>query len=165
MASELNPPHGAPVEQFLSALHDGDVERVRSLLEEHAEVRAAVNAPIGDFDSRPVAAAKKNLPLLDVLLAHGADLNLKSAWWAGGFGLLEYGCTPEQAAPLIARGAIVDVFAAAHLGMFDRLRELVDARPVARSRPRRRRQDAAALRAHGRDRAIPDRPRRRPRRA
>ena len=72
---------------------------------------------------------KKNLPLLDVLLAYGADLNLKSAWWAGGFGLLEYDCTPEEAAPLIERGAIVDVFAAAHLGMFDRLRELVDRDP------------------------------------
>jgi hypothetical protein len=31
-------------------------------------------------------AAARNLPLLDLLLAHGADLNLKTAWWAGGFG-------------------------------------------------------------------------------
>ena len=112
-----------------TALRDGDVERVRELLAEHAEVRAAVNEPIGPFDSRPVAMVKKNLPLLDVLLAHGADLNLKSDWWAGGFGLLEYDCTPEEAAPLIERGAVVDVWAAAHLGMFDRLRELVDADP------------------------------------
>jgi ankyrin repeat protein len=118
-----------PVERFLIALHQGDVDRVRTLLEEHAEVRAAVNTPISYFDSRPVARATKNLPLLDVLLAHGADLNLKSAWWAGGFGLLESGCTPEEAAPLIARGAVVDVFAAAHLGMFDRLRQLVDRDP------------------------------------
>ena len=118
-----------PVERFLAALHEGDVEQVRGLLDEHAEVRAAVNAPIGHFNGRPVAAAKKNLPLLDVLLAHGADLNLKSDWWAGGFGLLEYDCTPEEAAPLIERGAVVDVFAAAHLGMFERLRELVDRDP------------------------------------
>ena len=118
-----------PVEWFRIALCDGDVARVRALLEQHAEVRAAVNEPIGHFDSRPVARAKKNLPLLDVLLAYGADLNLKSAWWAGGFGLLEYDCTPEEAAPLIERGAVVDVFAAAHLGMFDRLRALVDREP------------------------------------
>ncbi len=119
-----------PVEQFLIALHNGDAERVRELLERHAEVRAAVNEPISHFDSRPVARATKNLLLLDVLLQYGADLNLKSAWWAGGFGLLEYDCTPEEAAPLIARGAVVDVFAAAHLGMFDRLRELVDREPA-----------------------------------
>jgi ankyrin repeat protein len=118
-----------PVEQFLSALHAGDVARVRTLLETHAEVRAAVNEPISHFNSRPVARATKNLPLLDLLLSYGADLNLKSTWWAGGFGLLESGITPEEAAPLIARGATVDVFAAAHLGMFDRLRELVDAAP------------------------------------
>jgi hypothetical protein len=118
-----------PVERFLGALHDDDVACVRELLDEHAEVRAAVNEPISHFDSRPVARAKKNLPMLDVLLAHGANLNLKSAWWAGGFGLLEYDCTPEEAAPLIARGAVVDVFAAAHLGMFDRLRDLVLAEP------------------------------------
>lgn len=120
---------GTPVEQFVAALHAGDVESVRTLLEEHAEVRAAVNAPVSWFDSRPVARATKNLPLLDVLLAHGADLNLKSEWWAGGFGILETDLTPEQARPLIERGARIDVFAAAHLGMFDRLRELIDGDP------------------------------------
>ena len=112
------------------ALHAGDVERVRTLLEDHADVRAAVNEPISYFNSRPVARATKNLPLLDLLLAYGADLNLKSTWWAGGFGLMEYDCTPEEAAPLIERGAVVDVFAAANLGMFDRLRELVDRDPA-----------------------------------
>src|SRR6185436_11412547 len=117
------------VDQFRSALHADDTEAVRALLEAHEEVRAVVNAPISFFKSRPVARARKNLPMLDVLLAYGADLNLKSDWWAGGFGLLEEGITPEQAAPLVARGAVVDVFAAAHLKMFDRLRELVDGDP------------------------------------
>jgi Ankyrin repeat len=92
-------------------------------------VRAVVNEPIADFGSRPVQIAKKNLPLLDALLAHGADLNLKSAWWAGGFGILETDCSPAEAAALIERGAIVDIFAAAHLGMFDRVRALVDDDP------------------------------------
>jgi ankyrin repeat protein len=118
-----------PVERFLSALHDEDVDRVRALLEQYAEVRAAVNEPISYFDSRPVARAARNLPMMDLLLAHGADLNLKSTWWAGGFGLMESHCTPEEAAPLIARGAVVDVFAAANLGMFDRVRELVERDP------------------------------------
>jgi ankyrin repeat protein len=117
------------LDQFRQALHASDTEAVRALLEAHAEVRALVNAPISHFKSRPVARATRNLPMLDVLLAHGADLNLKSEWWAGGFGLLEGGITPDEAAPLIARGAVVDVFAAAHLGMIDRLRELVDADP------------------------------------
>src|SRR5262245_9756423 len=106
-----------PVEQFVGALHEGDVTRVRELLARHADVRAAINDPISYFDSRPIARAVKHLPLLDVLLEYGADINRKSAWWAGGFGLLEYDCTPAEAAPLIARGAVVDVFGAANLGM------------------------------------------------
>src|SRR5436190_2187304 len=130
MKSKIESLMKTAVEQFLVALYAGDVAEVRNLLSGHADVRAVVNEPICHFNSRPAAQAKKNLPLLDVLLTHGADLNLKSTWWAGGFGLLEYGCTPEEAAPLIARGAIVDVFAAAHLGMFDRLRELVDGEPA-----------------------------------
>ena len=119
----------SPVQQFVAALYANDLDRVRGLLDHHAEVRHAVNAPIGHFDGRPVMAAARNLPLLDLLLAHGADINLKSAWWAGGFGILESDLTADQAAALIARGAIVDVWAAAHLGMFDRLRELVERDP------------------------------------
>jgi Ankyrin repeats (3 copies) len=118
-----------PLEQFRSGLRAGDAEQVRALLEAHAEVRAAVNAPVAAFGGRPASAARKNLPLLDVLIDYGADLNLKSDWWAGPFGLLEHDITPDEAAPLIARGAIVDIFAAAHLGMPDRVRELVENDP------------------------------------
>src|SRR5215472_11800594 len=131
-----------PLEQFVDALHHGNVGQVRELLATHADVRAAINDPISYFQSRPVARATKNLPLLDVLLEYGADLNLKSAWWAGGFGLLEHDITPAEAAPLIARGAVVDVFAAAHLGMSDRLRELVEG-------------DSALVRARGGDGKTP----------
>jgi ankyrin repeat protein len=62
--------------------------------------------------------------MLEVLLTAGADLNAKSRWWAGGFGLL-HSATPELAAYAIQRGAIVDVHAAARLGMSEKLQELV----------------------------------------
>lgn len=116
-----------PVEQFRSTVRSGDAEAVRALLEHYPEVRDSVNAPIGAFGTRPVVMARSNLAVIDVLLKYGADLNLKSEWWAGPFGILESGITPDQAAPLIARGAIVDIFAAAHLGMANRVRELVEA--------------------------------------
>jgi hypothetical protein len=118
-----------PLEQFGRAVRTGDPVRVRELLERHAEVRASVNAPLGAFGSRPVVMARHNLAVIDVLLEYGADLNLKSDWWAGPFGILEHGTTPEQAAALIQRGAIVDIFAAAHLNMADRVRELVEGDP------------------------------------
>jgi hypothetical protein len=118
-----------PVEQFRSAVQSGDSEAVRTLLERYPEVRESVNAPLGAFGARPVMMARHNLAVIDVLLEYGADLNLKSEWWAGPFGILEWDISPDQAAPLIARGAIVDIFAAAHLGMATRVRELVDADP------------------------------------
>jgi hypothetical protein len=119
-----------PIEQFHASIRAGDAADVRALLEAHADVRAAVNQPVPNtFGGRPASMAKKNLDVLDVLLEYGADLNLKSDWKAGPFGLLEYNITPEEAAPLIARGAIVDIFAAAHLGMFDRVRELIESDP------------------------------------
>ena len=117
------------VKAFIAALHQGNAVRVRELLAENADVRAVINDPISWFDSPPVCRASKNLPLLDVLLEYGADINRKSSWWAGGFGILDTQLTREEAAPLIARGAIVDVWAAANLGMIDRLRELVERDP------------------------------------
>jgi len=66
--------------------------------------------------------------MLDVLLEAGADINAKSLWWAGGFGLL-HGAEPDLAAYAIQRGAVVDVHAAARLGLMDRLRGLVVADP------------------------------------
>ena len=128
-SSSVHPLPASPVQQFLHALRAQDEERLRELLQAHAEVRAAVNAPIGDFGGRPLGMVKKNIALVDLLLGYGADLNLKSDWWPGPFGLLEFDVTPEEAAPLIARGAHVDIFAAAHLGMLDRVRELLDADP------------------------------------
>jgi len=117
------------VKRFLEALHAGDAVRVRELLSSDADARAVVNDPISWFDSPPVCRASKNIPLLDVLLEYGADINRKSSWWAGGFGILDTQLTREEAAPLIARGAIVDVWAASNLGMIDRLRGLIEADP------------------------------------
>jgi hypothetical protein len=66
--------------------------------------------------------------MLDVLIDAGADLNAKSRWWAGGFGLLHI-APPGLAAHAVRRGAVVDVHAAARLGWTDRVRELIAAEP------------------------------------
>ncbi|MGH7494495.1 MAG: ankyrin repeat domain-containing protein [bacterium] len=55
-------------------------------------------------------------------------MNAKSRWWAGGFRLL-HSASPELAAYAIKRGAIVDVHAAARLGMYERLQELISRDP------------------------------------
>jgi ankyrin repeat protein len=118
-----------PVELFVAAVKAGDVDGARDLLSAHPELAARINEPLFDFKQMAVHAAHRNLAMLDLLLAHGADINAKSAWEHGGFGILE-NVTPEQAAPLIARGAEVDIWAAANLGMADRVKELLAADPA-----------------------------------
>jgi ankyrin repeat protein len=119
----------SPLEQFDIAVREGDAELARELLEKHAEVRARINEPRFDFDSPAIHQARKNLALVDVLLEHGADINTRTQWWAGGFGILEWDLTLEQATPLIARGARMTPWAAAGLGLHDELRSILRADP------------------------------------
>jgi ankyrin repeat protein len=118
----------SPVERFKAAVEAGDVDRVRELLQSHPDLVAAINAPMFAFDSPAVHVARTDLALLDVLLAHGADLNARTNWEKGGFGVLEQ-VSPEEAAPLIARGAAIDIWAAANLGMMAELATLIAGDP------------------------------------
>jgi ankyrin repeat protein len=113
------------VDQFKQAMRADDAAGARRLLEAHPLLRAKIDEPLGPFDS-PVITNARSKAMLDVLLAAGANLNAKSLWWAGGFGLL-HAASPELAAYAIERGAIVDVHAAARLDLLDRLREMVEA--------------------------------------
>lgn len=115
-------------EEIKTAFHNDDVHRVRELLARHPEFKARINEPVVDFDA-PVIISVRSREMLDVLLNAGADLNAKSRWWAGGFGLLHC-ASPELAAYAIERGAVVDVHAASRLGLIDKLAELIAADPA-----------------------------------
>ena len=114
-----------PVELFRKAFDDDDPGRVRQLFDQFPAYKARINEPVAAFDA-PVITTVRSRPMLDVLLEAGADINAKSRWWAGGFGLL-HGAGPDLAAYAIQRGATVDVHAAARLDLPDRLHELVAA--------------------------------------
>jgi ankyrin repeat protein len=114
----------SPVERFKAAVEAGDVDHVRQLLQSHADLVSRINEPMFGFDSPAVHVARTNLELLDLLLAHGADLNARTSREKGGFGVLEQ-VNPDEAAPLIARGARIDVWAAANLGMLAELATLI----------------------------------------
>jgi len=120
----------SPSERFDIAVREGDAETARVLLSKHADIRASINAPRFDYDSPALHQAKKNLPLVDVLLQYGADINARSTFWAGGFGILEYDLTLEQARPLMERGAKLTAWAAAGLGLPEELKAIIDATPA-----------------------------------
>ena len=117
-----------PMELFKKAFAEHDPVLFRRLLDRHPDLKAKINEPVAAFDA-PVITRVRSREMLDVLLAAGADINAKSRWWAGGFGLL-HGASPELAAYAIERGAVVDVHAAARLGMMERLRELMETEPA-----------------------------------
>src|SRR5438128_5255587 len=118
---------GDPLELLKKAFQANDALLFRKLLDRFPGFKARINEPIGPFDS-PAITNVRSREMLDVLLEAGADINAKSRWWAGGFGLL-HGAEPDLAAYAIERGAVVDAHAAARLGFIEKLRELVAADP------------------------------------
>lgn len=127
----LQPNQEAAVEAFKQAVQTGDSGKLRTLLRVHKSLSTQIDAPLFFFDSPAIlaAASRKDRKMLDVLLAYGADINKRSAWWAGGFGILPQS-DPEFAAYLEERGAVVDVWAAAGMNRLERLKELVAADPT-----------------------------------
>jgi ankyrin repeat protein len=121
-----------PAESLREAVKAQDSARVRTLLDHHAELRAAINDPLPDYafgqNALFAAVQRTDRATTEVLLAHGADINKRSDWWAGGFGVLD-DCDPSLADFLIERGAHLDAHAAARLGRIDALRALLDADP------------------------------------
>jgi ankyrin repeat protein len=74
------------------------------------------------------AVYRDDRAMVDLLLDAGADIGVRSHWWAGGFGVLDHDGVLTQ--HLIDRGAAVDAHAAARLGRIDRLEELLASDPT-----------------------------------
>jgi ankyrin repeat protein len=122
-----------PRAALMHAVETRDVAAARALLEAHADLRATLNEPAPElsFGQRPIHGVVScgQREMIDLFLHYGADLNARTDWWAGSFGVLD-AVDPELAAFLIQRGATVDAHAAARLGMRDRLAALVAADPA-----------------------------------
>jgi ankyrin repeat protein len=119
---------GDPMELLRKAFAEDDATLFRHLLERHPAMKARIDEPVEAFNS-PVITQVRSREMLDVLLDAGANINVRSRWWAGGFGMLDT-AEPELAAYAIERGARVDVHAAARLGMVEKLREMLAADPT-----------------------------------
>ncbi len=121
-----------PAEALKDAVCDSDAAQVRDLLDRHPELRASIDEPLPDygFGQHALFAAvqRSDRATIDVLLQAGADIQKRTEWWAGGFGVLD-DCAPELVEFLIERGAVLDAHSAARLGRMAQLQELVAADP------------------------------------
>ncbi len=117
--------------QLAAAIHANDAAEVAGVLARHPDLTTALDLPLpgGAFGATPLLAAvhHRNRDMIDVLLAAGANVNARSHWWAGGFGVLDGDHDLHQF--LIDRGATVDAHAAARLGMVERLEALISDDP------------------------------------
>jgi ankyrin repeat protein len=109
------------------ALRDDDPAEFRRVLKQYPVLKAKIDEPVDDFGS-PLIVHVKSRAMLDSFLEAGADINSRSKWAPGSFGLLD-GAPPDVAAHAIQRGAIVTVHAAVRLGMMEKLKELIAADP------------------------------------
>jgi hypothetical protein len=125
--TETGPDERRAAAEAMQAFHSDDAARVRGIFESHPALKVLVNEPNGPFDS-PAIIHVRSRAMLDVLLDAGADIDARSRWWAGGFGILDC-ASPDVAAYAIERGATVGIHAAARLGLLDTLRSRLAADP------------------------------------
>ena len=122
----------SPAETLKAAVCDGDVPRLRDLLQRHPELKARIDDPLPGygFGQHALFAAvqRSDRETIDVLLRAGANIRKRTEWWAGGFGVLD-DCDPAMVEFLMERGAELDAHSAARLGMLAKLQELVAADP------------------------------------
>ena len=123
----------SPAEALKAAVCDSDAARVRKVLEQHPELRPRIDDPLPNygFGQHALFAAvqRSDRATIDVLLSVGANIQKRTEWWAGGFGVLD-DCDPGMVDFLTERGAVLDAHAASRLGMLVKLRELVAADPA-----------------------------------
>lgn len=105
----------------------GDHLSVESLLDAHPELCQHLNANAFGCDAPPLAMAK-TIPLVDVLIEHGASVDRVTDWWKSGFGAEQV--DPAVARHLTDRGARLSIHAAAAIGLTDVVRSMLQRDPA-----------------------------------
>jgi ankyrin repeat protein len=122
-----------PAEELSTAVRAADADAVRAVLERHPELKATLDEPMSgaafDQPALLIAVSTQDRATIRVLLEAGANINARSKWWAGGFGVLD-GADPALVPLLLERGATLDAHAAARLGMHEALERLLAERPA-----------------------------------
>jgi ankyrin repeat protein len=110
------------VQSFLADDH----RAVAQLLDENADLRRHLND--SDCAGRPPPlAAAKSREMVDVLMNHGARVEVVSDWWAPGFRASEV--DPAIGRYLVERGAQLTIHAAVGIGLHDIVQEMLERDP------------------------------------
>jgi ankyrin repeat protein len=112
-------------------LEAGDPEKLESLLKRKPSLKKHLNEPLLNFDAPPVVGVSRQwnaAKLIPILVKYGADPNVRSSWWAGGYSALD-GANEETVQVLLDAGAKFDVWSAAAHGRVSVLEELLDQDP------------------------------------
>lgn len=119
----------AALKNFVECINRGDADAVRVML--RADSSLVGRTSEDGFGATPLmhAVNRGDRAMVDALLEHGADIDQRSDWANGPFGVLD-GCNDEMAAYLLERGATLTPHAAARLGGIDDLRCMLDADPA-----------------------------------
>lgn len=135
----------AAARSFFDALHSAESERVRQALDEDSALVHLTDPKACGATPLNIGVYRRSPELIDLLLAHGAEIRARSDWAPGSFGVLD--SIPVDAIELddeglgdktgggtlarhlVERGAVIDVHAAAHLGLIEPLRRFLDEEP------------------------------------
>jgi len=121
-----------PLQELARAVRTDDVAGVRRVLAGNQDLKGRLDEALPDeaFGATAllVAVYHKNREILDILLAAGAGINVRSHWWAGSFGALDSPSGLEDY--LIERGARLTPHAAARIGRVAELERMLEQNPA-----------------------------------
>ncbi len=114
---------------FVAAIQGGELDLVRDMLSRTPDLVSMHHS--GSFGGTGLihAVLSDESAMVDLLLDAGADIDQRSDWWAGSFGVLDH-ARDEMAAHLLERGATLTPHGAARLGMIEELRAMIDEDPA-----------------------------------
>jgi ankyrin repeat protein len=123
-------------QQLSIAVTANDAAAVANLLERDPSLKAKLNDPLPTESfgtvALQVAVRRANRAMIDALLDAGADINQRSHWWAGSFGVFDDADAADWLPDyLISRGARLEPTVAAKLNRLDDLKAMVAADPSA----------------------------------
>ena len=125
---KLQPPDDVSL-SFVMAVKSRKADEVDQLLQKNQSLRDNINECWFDFDSPAIVNANNSEAVIKILLKHGANINQRTDWWAGSFGVLD-GAPTEMVPFLVDRGAKFDIHSAAEHGKAELVAEFIERDPA-----------------------------------